>query len=529
MARQQQLSTPHETLLNGNGNVNTSYSVGVSLEISAHFQPRKSTVAQVIEAVNEAAAHTNGSKPAHWFITLLLLIIGATMCSFGARMNYLGKYDFYYNVLIGVIGGSFIIGMIWGVFARRHILCCRNAAVADELQTTTEDNEKDKCQVCLIPYWAMLFFSLSIGLLTLSLFGFWTYSEDSRPDTYPFGICIVFSVCSLISFVISIFGFYQHCGLCCGRLIKCYTCSSFYLTIILCIWDIISDVLAATKVYIKHDVKFFWISVTFSTITFGIYQWIAIERLWKKDEFYDKTAPMLRWMYYVPGLSMIPLISTESGLSIIALAFSSFPQYIISLSFILEHNIVETYNLAAIIMSTIQLLTSPFVAPSMVIIRTGMYVQDKLGEQVKFGFMLLFLYLTVLFPILVLEMIHFCPVLFEYYVYEGITYNQLVIYLLVFNVPKVVFFGLQMLIPDADLDMDFAEDMNFGRIVGDFIEADSKDIGVYFVFGGKVLLFIICFLVLPLVPTIIVIGMMIWEAIRNSVASGEITPHAIHS
>ena len=62
------------------------------------------------------------------------------------------------------------------------------------------------------------------------------------------------------------------------------------------------------------------------------------------------------------------------------------------------------------------------------------------GKQAKLGGINLFLlYIMVFMPVTLLEIFHFCPILFEYYMYEVIDYHELVIYLTIFNVPKLLF------------------------------------------------------------------------------------------
>merc|ERR1719361_1015479 len=63
---------------------------------------------------------------------------------------------------------------------------------------------------------------------------------------------------------------------------------------------------------------------------------------------------------------MITVTVYVPGSSIIALAFSSFPQYIVSLSFIIENDVFDTYNVMALIMSLIQLLTSPLMSMGLI-------------------------------------------------------------------------------------------------------------------------------------------------------------------
>ena len=97
-------------------------------------------------------------------------------------------------------------------------------------------------------------------------------------------------------------------------------------------------------------------------------------------------------------------------------------------------------------MSAFQLLSSPLITSVLFILKTGGLEEakkSKKSEVAGIGFFAFLAYVVFFLPIMTLEIIHFFPVLFEYYMYKGISYQDLVIYLLLFNIPKVLFIGIK--------------------------------------------------------------------------------------
>ena len=172
---------------------------------------------------------------------------------------------------------------------------------------------------------------------------------------------VLFLFVAFLSLLASLIYLFKYCW-CVRKSFQIWKRSSFYITVGLVIYDIISDILAAVKVYVHHDEKFFILSVLFTSITFFIYWLFA---LLMRDEADNKFVPKyLRWTLYFPVLSMITVAACFPGAGIVALIFLSFPQYIISLSFILEHRILDTFNVMAVVMSLFQILTSPLLTGS---------------------------------------------------------------------------------------------------------------------------------------------------------------------
>ena len=224
-------------------------------------------------------------------------------------------------------------------------------------------NDSRRIPECLLsPGWAILFILCALCLAMLCTFGLYTYPSDI---TYPFGVSLAFGIVSFFFFVASTIGFNHYCR-CWRRFGYCWQRVSFYISILLVIWDVVSDVLAATKVYKHHDYRFFTISITFTFVTIIMY-WFAGIYL-RDDLLYqfafnlggkDPTAKYYNakgyarfgrfkkyweWTLYFPILSMITINVYFPGGPLIALAFSSFPQYVISLSFFLGIHYLPSPN-----------------------------------------------------------------------------------------------------------------------------------------------------------------------------------------
>jgi len=399
---------------------------------------------------------------------------------------------------------------------------------------------------CLLsPGWALCFVFCSLSLAMLCTFGFITYPSTI---TFPFGVSLAFGIASFFLFVASTLGFNQYCG-CCRVFIRIWQSISFWICLGFVIWDIVSDILAATKVYIHHDYHFFVISVTFSSITFSLYWIVGLILVCTEHKMYDtffkaskkrfeRFKTYWEWTLYVPILSMITITVYFPGSPLIALAFSSFPQYIISMSFILEHKVADFFNIMALIMSLIQLMSSPFFIATMSLFKLGFendpdaksnFAKMRTGQLAQMGFLWFLAYAMFFLPILTLEIIHFAPILFEYYMYGGLTRHDLVVYLLCFNIPKVLFIGIT-LDPGSGTYNAEAPQMAMKQMKEIWNESDVRQkcygcsiLSVGFIVYG------LTFLVLPLIPVtmlclgaVVMIGNKIKDVLKKTAEFAEI-------
>lgn len=84
-----------------------------------------------------------------------------------------------------------------------------------------------------------------------------------------------------------------------------------------------------------------------------------------------------------------------------------------------EHNVADFFNIMALVMSLLQLLSSPLFIATISVLKLAPGAEDVAKERTidlaKMGFLWFLAYLMFFLPILSLEIIHFCPILFEYY------------------------------------------------------------------------------------------------------------------
>ena len=360
------------------------------------------------------------------------------------------------------------------------------------------------------PGWCLLPLCLSLSWLIPLI---WTSTPVFTLNHHPNTNTVLFGALSVISLCIGIIGLCIHCMKCKVNMSNIGQIVSISFSVGCCLFDVASDVMAALKVYRHHDFTFCMLSITFCGITFLFYWIIGIIAALdigemvdiflnhdsiKMDHFRSKW----RWTLYFPVLSMITITVHFPGTSLIALAFSSFPQYIVSVSFILEHGIVDIFNVLSLSMSLFQLLTSPLIT-SMIAYCS---LTDKVQKQkwLKPGFLCLLCisYVLVFVPVLTLEVIHFFPVLFERYIYHGIDHRNVIFYLIMFNVPKFIFLLMRT---GNDIDTKSAAHFLMDRwmVIHRAPRIRNKTAGIA-EFVAWFIVYGLTTLVLPLVPAAIV-------------------------
>jgi len=120
------------------------------------------------------------------------------------------------------------------------------------------------------------------------------------------------------------------------------------------------------------------------------------------------------------------------GVTISWCSLYTFPQYVICLCYALDGRPLSYFWCAAMMVTTLYILLGPFHA-------IARHDHHHGGYWHIFSTCLIW-YL----PIVLLELVHFFPIFFAYYYYHSITKTLLLNYLLVFNVPKVLFLLLRL-------------------------------------------------------------------------------------
>ena len=217
---------------------------------------------------------------------------------------------------------------------------------------------------------------------------------------------------------------------------------SFFLSYMI-IWSIISEILVL-RIYYHSDEIFFILSLGFLILPLLAVSCCACPYT---NCFADK-APC-RWYLCFPIIN-IPILNSlislgkiedeENGRmtvnfgNIFLTGFMTFPLYIINLSYLLEN--VNSYqdipipNLIQLVSSFVAIIINPIMS-----LVNASYA-DTVSKKIK-----AFLHGLFAFgPVGCIEMIHFFPVLFCYYMDKSIDYDQLSTVLIIFNVPKLLFF-----------------------------------------------------------------------------------------
>ena len=217
------------------------------------------------------------------------------------------------------------------------------------------------------------------------------------------------------------------------------------------IYSIISEVLLLINIY-SSDPLFFGLSISFLIIPLLFVSCMTC--YWyhdDKNEFDEFPASQL---LYCPIINIAifwsGLVVKEnevSGLKWLGSMWSSvlaglmtFPLYIINLSYLLENaqsfNDISIFNYIQLLFSLINLTITPIQT-----FVTGIVEPSKDDEHVgclnKCKIYLLWTF--YFYPIALIEIVHFFPYLFLYYIDKQIVLSQLVVILSIFNIPKLLF------------------------------------------------------------------------------------------
>ena len=160
----------------------------------------------------------------------------------------------------------------------------------------------------------------------------------------------------------------------------------------------------------------------------------------------------------------------------------------------------------ALIMSIFQLSSSPLITS----VLTTFKLTDQIKKDIKkmqnskvvgIGFGIFLAYVVFFLPIMTLEIVHFFPILFEYYMYKGITFDDLIIYMLCFNIPKLLFIGIKW----GDYVQSTTAAHFFAEMITDVKKEDEVEMKLRLSLSVVVAIIVygLVFLVLPLIPVAI--------------------------
>eukprot|EP01084_Bolivina_argentea_P098273 176624_1 len=209
---------------------------------------------------------------------------------------------------------------------------------------------------------------------------------------------------------------------------------SFLLSYII-IWSIISEILLLIEVYSIGDIKFFALSCVFLACPLLLASALLC--------LFGDEVNVLGPLGYIPIINIPLSISCKAAtvkpeaivvVETLLVGTMTFPLYIINLSYLCEleksYENISIYNIIPLILSVITFIKTP---PLSVVQWT--LDQNPNADQTK---LLLSSCLTFL-PIVMVEIIHFFPFIFAYYIDQVLNYNDLIWIMLIFNVPKLIF------------------------------------------------------------------------------------------
>ena len=248
---------------------------------------------------------------------------------------------------------------------------------------------------------------------------------------------------------------------CCGSLFsKIWTLISFLLSYTI-IWSVISEILTLLNVY-TNDPIFFGLSLPFLILPLSLAS-VLVYLVGIDTIFIETQSKKVKRSLYIPiwnvpiFLSLASFSDDAANRAVVSTfeAFLSgtmtFPLYIINLSFLLENmstyrinysinewksgEDISIYNLVSLCLSIFMFLKVPITF----FINEGMFsgnIDNKckaaMSVALTFG------------PIVLLEIIHFFPFCFAYYVDGDLHRDDLIAIIFIFNVPKLLFVAHMM-------------------------------------------------------------------------------------
>eukprot|EP01084_Bolivina_argentea_P061598 112599_1 len=244
---------------------------------------------------------------------------------------------------------------------------------------------------------------------------------------------------------------------------------------------IVSEILLLINIYSQSDTIFFalsclFLSIPLCTASFAIW-FVALMQHGRMKMYRTLPYDWRLKLFYIPIIN-IPLYISYSKLAVLEIATGietflagtmSFPLYIINISFLLEtvssYKAIPTFNLIQLTFSLISLTIAPM---KYYVSKTyeSYYKTYSLYEKIP-------VYLAVAFtfmPIVLIEVIHFFPFCFCYYVDDTLHQHDLIYVIILFNVPKIIFFShllFQYICnpnPNNDDDLDDDLDDVYGAI-----------------------------------------------------------------
>ena len=228
------------------------------------------------------------------------------------------------------------------------------------------------------------------------------------------------------------------------------------------LWALVTDMLLIINVYEKNDLWFFSLAIVVVTIpilfisAMIIYYTIDDEYILLIPHDNNKCRytfhkimlyiPIFNIPYFFTFISTNEIIASQraSMLSMILSGCMTYPLYLINVAYILDSEVnewdtISIYNVLQIGSTLLVLCVTPF-------LKFVGYVYESYIEHNGLFMSLIdalyvYFWIGVLFtPIMAIEIVHFFPLLFAYYVDDSIKqWSEFAIIMILFNVPKLMF------------------------------------------------------------------------------------------
>ncbi|ETO23774.1 hypothetical protein RFI_13400 [Reticulomyxa filosa] len=206
---------------------------------------------------------------------------------------------------------------------------------------------------------------------------------------------------------------------------------------------LVFDMMLIMDVYQHHDKQFFGLALGFmlSPLAFLSALVCLCSKKFGNAPSRCDHIPILN----VPRFLISDQSSAKHLFAMLLSGFMTYPLYIINLSFMLErtrnYQQISIYNKLQFLVSLFVLCVSPCsIFVEITCVDSYLY-QRGLVVSFRDRLRIAALWITLLSPIMCVEVIHFFPSLFAYYMDNTLTKTQLIIVFCVFNIPKLGFIG----------------------------------------------------------------------------------------
>ena len=209
-----------------------------------------------------------------------------------------------------------------------------------------------------------------------------------------------------------------------------------YLTSYSMLISIFTDILLMIEIYSTSDYRFLFLSILFTLIPLSFISFIIC--IISSSSAKLPKLPILNIPIY---LTKSTNSDASSAISLFLSLFMTFPLYIINISYMLEkiNNYIDIsiYNILQLSASLITLCIAPYF--NLIQFISDSYINNGLlltfSDKIKIYSSIC----GICIPMTIIEVIHFFPLLFSYYIDKTISLRQLYILLLIFNIPKLIF------------------------------------------------------------------------------------------